>query len=141
MNQSSCEVTQICDSLNAIFRSIDVYGQILNSKIQSNLAAPVCSVGQIPYFLEHESPLFTKSDKCVVIPNLYHDTHGCIIFPVYERKVFSEVFHCYEFMAVQYDPDDIFSEKQFNNIPDLYSDCFRMWVSNIKTSARYLRKS
>ena len=141
MNQPSCEVTQICDSLNVIFRAIDFYGKTLNSEIQSKLEAPVCSIGRIPDFLEYESPLFTKSDKCVVIPSLYHDTHGCIIFPVYERKVFSEVFNCYEFMAVQFDPDDIFSEKQFNNITDLYSECFKMWVSNIKSSARFLRKS
>jgi len=140
VKDGKCELDKILESLNSIFDSINIYGKILNSEIQSKLVAPVCSIGRIPDFLEHESPLFTKSDKCIEIPNLHQGTHGCIIFPVYERKVFSEVINCYKLIAVQYDPDDVFSEKQFYNISDLYSECLKMWISNIKSSARHLPK-
>ena len=140
MEQKKSEVAQICDSLNVIFRSIDTYGKLLNSNIQSIRAAPVCFVDRIPSYYEFESPIFTKSDECVMIPNLYQDTHGCIIFPLYEKKMFSEIVHSYELIAIQHDPDEPILEKSFENIPDLYSECINMWVNNFKASAKYLNR-
>ena len=140
MKQPSCEVTQICDSLNVIFRAIDVYGQTLNSEMQSKLEAPVCSIGRIPSCYEFESPIFTKSDSCVIIPFLHDGIQPCIIFPLYEKKMFSENIFSYELIAFQYNPDESIDEQSFSNIPDLYSECITKWVNNIKSSSKYLRK-